>query len=114
MVTNKEYSWTFNRVNSKGEKIFRHDTNQTLEEVTDYLEDNDIEYEPKPKGRMIWIYNDLDEQFAYYYTTGRWAPFIEGRHHPSKHYSSKGIEDFVNRFLNAKREFKNETTTRSK
>ena len=46
---------------------------------------------------MLKIQSETDS-YAYYYTTGRWSPYIIGRF-PKKHYHSKGIEDFINRFI---------------
>ena len=44
------------------------------------------------------FYND--NMYSYYYTTGRWAKYMpRNRGYPKKHYRSKGIEDFYNRFL---------------
>lgn len=84
------------RTNSKGEKIFRRDTGESLEEVTSYLDSvEDVKYEVKEKGAMIWI--TRDKKYSYCYTTGRWAPYVKGGY-PKKHYRSKGIKDFIERF----------------
>jgi len=32
-IEEKEYNWKYDRTNSKGKVIYRHDTNQTLEQV---------------------------------------------------------------------------------
>ena len=93
----EEYRWTYARTNSKGEKIYRHDTNQTVEFVMDYLDSKGIEYELKQGGSMLWVYNN-DKAYSYYYTTGRWSPYKRGSL-PNMHFSSKGIMDFVERFL---------------
>lgn len=93
----EEYRWSYARTNSKGEKIYKHDTKQTAEFVMNYLDSLGIEYELKQGGSMLWIYNN-DRAYAYYYTTGRWAPYKRGSM-PSVHFSSKGIADFVERFL---------------
>ena len=100
----KEYDWKFNRVNSQGETVWRHNTDESLEYATDYLNKNNIKYEVKEKARMLKIQSETDS-YAYYYTTGRWSPYIIGRF-PKKHYHSKGIEDFINRFIKG---IKNET-----
>jgi hypothetical protein len=92
--------WKYVRTNSKGEKIFRRDTNETLEDVEKYLDSKNIGYESKPSGSMMYIEiieggdNGSDRHFAYYPTTGRWSvyPFRK------KHYRSNGIEDFLTRF----------------
>ena len=99
MTTNKIKSgYYFDRKNSKGEIIFRRDTNETLEDAEKYLSDNNIDYESKPRGSMMYI--ETDKRYAYYPTTGRWSvyPFR------TKHYKSNGIEDFITRFAKKKHE----------
>jgi hypothetical protein len=60
---------------------------------------------------MFWVYFN-DTKYAYFSTTGRWAPWNKGSY-PDKHYTSKGIEDFYTRFLLAdKPTFKSETETK--
>jgi hypothetical protein len=93
----KEYKWKAVRENSKGETVWRHDTDEGLEEVTDYLNKNNIKYEVKENAGMLKIHYETTS-YAYYYTTGRWSPYITGSF-PKKHYHSKGIEDFINRFI---------------
>ena len=101
--TDEEYKWSYNRTNSKGEKKFKHTTNQTIEEVTNYLDSKNIEYNLRLGGSMLWIYNSYGRAYAYYYTTGRWAKHKPSGY-PDKHYSSKGIVDFVDRFLEESKE----------
>jgi hypothetical protein len=99
----KEYDWKFDRVNSKGEIVWRSNTYEDLEYVTDYLNKKYIKYEVKEKAQMLKIkYKKIF--YAYYYTTGRWSPYVK-KNFPEKHYYSKGIEDFVNRFLFSKLKF---------
>ena len=90
------YNWKFDRVNSKGEVIWKHLTEQSLEEVLSFLEEKDIYYE-KTKGHFLRIYYE-GVMYAYYYTTGRWARYIS-RGYPKKHYRSINIQDFYKRFL---------------
>jgi hypothetical protein len=95
----KEYEpngYVFDRVNSKGEVLFRRDTKETLEEVENYLELKGIEYEVRSGARMLWIRTNRG-LYSYYYTTGRWSPFVE-KGYPRKHYKSNGIIDFITRF----------------
>ena len=94
-----EYNWKFDRVNSKGEVLFKHSTNQTLEEVSQYLDSNSIKYEVRAGAHMLWLYNDTGKKYSYYYTTGRWSSY--GMQF-KKHYRSKSIEDFCSRFLNSR------------
>ena len=93
------------RTNSKGVRIYRRDTNESLDYVTKFLEDRNIDYETRIVGYLMYIYNDEDKCYAYYWTTGRWSAHKAITH---KHYSSKGIEDFTDRFLNSKKESTNE------
>jgi len=92
-----KYKWSYARTNSKGEAKFRHDTNESLDEVTKYLEDLEIDYEIVEKIAMLWIYHN-EKQYCYYYTTGRWGTYSLVWP-PVKHYSSKGIKDFLDRFV---------------
>ena len=87
--------YRFDRVNSKGEVIFRRDTNETLEYVEKYLNSKGIEYEARKGAYMLWI--KRDKWYAYSYTTGRWHPYIKNSY-PKKHYRSNGIDDFITRF----------------
>ena len=89
--------YTYVRTNSKGDKIFRRDTNESLEAAVEYLEGKGLEYEVREGAQMLWIYASNNQAYSYYYTTGRWAPFHKGGY-PKKHYMSKGINDFVTRF----------------
>lgn len=110
-IEEKEYNWSYDRTNSKGKVIFRHDTNETMEDASNFLKEKGIEYEEKRGGSMIWIHYQY-QLYSYYPTTGKWAPWNEGGY-PDKHYASKGIEDFYTRFLLAdKPKFKSDTETK--
>jgi len=112
-IKEKEYNWSFNRVNSKGEVLFSHSTDETVDDVIDFLINKNIEYTLTAGAgwTMFWVYFN-DQKYCYYSTTGRWAPWNKGGY-PEKHYTSKGIEDFYNRFLLAdKPTFKSETETK--
>jgi len=89
--------YKYARTNSKGEKILRRDTDEDLEFVENYLTDRGIEYKIRYGASMMWIKNLDGKLYSYYWTTGRWAPRSL---RVKKHYASRGIEDFVNRFLN--------------
>jgi len=109
----QEYNWSFNRVNSKGEVLFSHSTDETVDDVIDFLRNKNIEYTLTAGAgwTMFWVYFN-DQKYCYYSTTGRWAPWNNGGY-PEKHYTSKGIEDFYNRFLLAEKPtFKSETETK--
>jgi hypothetical protein len=107
----QEYNWSFNRVNSKGEVLFSHSTNETVDDVSEYLDSKNINHEltQGAGSTMFWIYFN-DNKYAYFSTSGRWAPWNKGGY-PSKHFTSKGIEDFCNRFLFSKPNFKVYTET---
>ena len=111
-----EHEWEFVRKNSKGEAIFRKDTNETLEFVENYLQENNIKYCISEAASMLWIKNQEDREYVYYWPTGRWS-----RRRPTYkvHYHSNGIDDFVTRFLNKfveqnKKERENAVTEASK
>ena len=88
--------WKFVRKNSKGEAILRRDTNESLDDVLEYLKDKNVTVELYPKATLLSIYVGW-RRFDYYWTTGRWCQRREG--YPKKHYHSKGIADFFERFL---------------
>ena len=112
-IKEQEYNWSFDRRNSKGEAIFRHSTDETVEDVIIFLRSKDIEYKltQGAGSTMFWVYFNY-QKYCYFSTTGRWAPWNEDGY-PDRHYKSKGIEDFYTRFLLAdKPTFKNETETK--
>ena len=112
-IKEKEYKWSFNRVNSKEEILFSHSTNETTDGVSNYLDSKNIKHEltAGAGSTMFWIYFN-DYKYAYFSTSGRWAPWNKGGY-PDKHYRSKGIEDFYTRFLLPKQEFTLEETIES-
>ena len=91
-----KYDWSYSGTNSKGEAKFRHITNESVEDVIAYLEERGIDFELLEKPTMLWISCEKGV-YAYYYTTGRWSPKTRGR--PTKHYTAKGIKDFLERFI---------------
>jgi len=93
----KENEWHYARTNSKGEKIFKRFTDESMDDAMTFLDEKMIPYEAKFGATMLWIYFD-DKKYAYYPTTGRWNKYNYGGY-PSKHYSAKGIKDFYYRFL---------------
>jgi hypothetical protein len=90
----------YDRTNSKGEVKLRRETNQTLKEVETFLEENNIKFETINSARLIKIFH-LDVIYQYFWTTGRWGVY-RWHNYPSKHYMSKGVEDFYIRFLKSK------------
>tara|TARA_R110000765_G_C18702992_1_gene581995 strand:- start:109 stop:729 length:621 start_codon:yes stop_codon:yes gene_type:complete len=96
--TKQEYKWSFSGVNSKGEPKFNHDVEETLDDVLEYLDSLEgVEYSLREGATMLWV-DYSGERYAYYYTTGRWSPWIE-EGLPSKHYRSINIKDFMERFV---------------
>jgi len=97
MKEKKEYEWKFHKKNSKGEVVFRHETGQTLKDVVKFFKEKEIDIVVREGGNMVWVYF-RGQKYSYYYTTGRWSPFLEGKY-PNKHFHSKGVKDFHDRFL---------------
>jgi len=76
----------------------RRNTNETIEDVFKYLKDNKIKFKDTRKSNsIITIYNNNKEEYGYVYNTGRWSTY---KGFKVKHYHSKGIEDFVTKYLN--------------
>ena len=99
--------WTFVRVNSNGDVILRRDTNQTPEHVASVLNERSIPFEFSSSGNVFKVYNEKSKKlYQYYHTTGRWGAYRLNKY-PAKHYHSKSIEDFLDRFFN--KEFQNDT-----
>ncbi len=104
--------WQYVRTNSKGDAVFRKDTNESLEFVKNYLKEKNIEYHVNIPAFLVYIENEEGREYVYYWTTGRWS---RRRMKYKVHYYSNGIDDFVTRFLNRfveqnkiERELKNE------
>lgn len=89
--------YKYARTNSKGEVVLRRDTEEDFSFVVSYLKEKDIPYEYRDGAHMFILTNSADVRYVYYWTTGRWS--IKKRT-IDKHYSSKGIDDFVTRFFN--------------
>jgi hypothetical protein len=76
----------------------RRNTNESIEEVFKYLKDNKIKFkDTRNSNSLLTIYNNNKEEYGYVYNTGRWSTY---KGFPIKHYHSKGIEDFVTKYLN--------------
>jgi len=90
------YNWSYNGTNKKNEKKFRHTTNESLEDVISYLEEQDIKFVYDDRVSMFWIHTK-EKIYCYYYTTGRWTNYSKQLF--NKHYVAKGIKDFLERFV---------------
>ena len=88
--------YIFDRINFKGEVVFRRNTKETLEEVEEYLNFMDILYVVRSGDKTVWIKTDRGV-YSYYYTTGRWNVYLP-RGYSHKNYKSDGIIDFIMRF----------------
>tara|TARA_R110002051_G_scaffold323783_1_gene418523 strand:+ start:854 stop:1471 length:618 start_codon:yes stop_codon:yes gene_type:complete len=94
------YNWRYSGTNSKGEPKFKHDVDETLDDVLEYLDSLEgVEYSLREGATMLWI-DYKGSSYSYYYTTGRWSPKIKGKGRlPDKHYRSKNIRDLMGRFI---------------
>ena len=90
-------NYRYHKTNSKGDPVFRRDTDQSLCEVETYLKENDITYEYRLGATALKIYNKEDYPYIYYFTTGRWKPYNLRRF---PHYRSESIQDFAIKYLN--------------
>jgi hypothetical protein len=98
-IPEKKSEWVFVRRNSKGENIFRRDTHQTAEYVADVLNEKEIPFVYSEAGSCFRIHNEAEgRNYQYYPTTGRWGVYFYQKR-PTKHYHSKSIEDFLDRFF---------------
>jgi hypothetical protein len=97
-TSDRKYKWSYSHRNSKGEAKFKHDVGETLCDVLEYLDSLEgVEYNLREGGAMLWIIYD-NRTYAYYYTTGRWAPKA-AKGLPRKHYHALDIKDFMERFV---------------
>jgi hypothetical protein len=71
------------------------------DQATEYLDSQGIRWSPRFNSCMIIVYHPTDtyQRYDFRYTTGRWASLVKGKGKTMKHYRSKGIEDFVERFV---------------
>ena len=55
-VQEQEYNWRFNRVNSKGEILFSHITNETVNTVRNFLESKNITFKENFNNLFSFFY----------------------------------------------------------
>jgi len=94
------FKWKYTGLDNKGKPMFKRQINESLDDVTSFLDDKGIKY-IIGKGQSLAIYSRI-QKFRYYYTTGRWHKNAFNNSIKSDntaHYMSKGIEDFYTRFL---------------
>tara|TARA_R110000796_G_scaffold41375_1_gene102348 strand:+ start:33 stop:317 length:285 start_codon:yes stop_codon:yes gene_type:complete len=67
--------------------------------ISAVLTDKEIPFTYSEAAHMFKLYNeDKERTYQYFYTTGKWGVYrVSG--YPKKHYNSKSIEDFLNRFF---------------
>ena len=92
--------WKYVRTNSKGEKVYRRDTNESLDFVTEYLDKKEIPYEVNKSAGLLYIDNIANVTYVYYWSTGRWSKRKTSIRQYKQHFHSKGIDDFVTNYLN--------------
>lgn len=97
MKHTEEYSWSFAGTNY-GKAIFRHDTNESLEDILKYLDAEKITYAVTKAPHMLTLRSAKGIVYSYHWNTGRWATFKNGSL-PHKHYRATGIKDFITKFL---------------
>ena len=70
-------------------------------QTTDYLISKGLSWESRKSACMLIIQHPTKpwQRYDYRYTTGRWASLVKGKGKTMKHYHSKGIKDFVERFV---------------
>ena len=69
-----------------------------LEYTLAALENNNCTYDPLLGAHLLRVYSPKGREFYFYYTTGRWS----GKHNgyfSKKHYRSRGVDDFLERFV---------------
>lgn len=95
----REDKWHWAGKDAKGNNKFKHYTNQTLFEVTDFLDSKNVNYIIGNSSATVNIYSYADK-FQYFYTTGKWSVYKRTPNaFKKKYYHSNSIEDFYNRFF---------------
>ena len=96
--------WIFNGLDKNKKPKFKRPTNESLEDVINYVDKRKAKYIPR-KNKSISIYTRVNK-YHYYYTTGRWGINLLNNNYrrssSKKYYMSKGIKDFYNRFFKDK------------
>jgi len=94
-----ESNWVYVGYGKKTGPKFRRYTGETLEYIKDYLNNLGVPFRVENNGNLLFIYKESEPEgrfsprYSYYPTTGRW-----GKDNRSKHYHSKGIEDFMTNY----------------
>ena len=86
--------------------------NPIFMEAADAFRNEGFVIEERPSGSMIWVRIPGGRWYSYYPTTCRWAPMANNSY-PKKHYRSKSVYDFIDRFLKPSipEEYKHEDST---
>ena len=90
--------------NSKGVVKLRRSTNQSLEEVMEFLDSKDIRYDVKENAYCI-NFEFKGDAYQYFWTTGRWGIYwnCHGNNRfqlPRVHYMIESIEDLYEKLVN--------------
>ena len=94
-----EDKWHWAGIDSEGNNKFKHFTNEHLSEVTDFLDNKNINYIIGEASNTVNIYSYADK-FQYYYTTGKWSVYRKGwSKYKKKYYNANNITDFYTRFF---------------
>lgn len=98
-VSIPETEWVYVGKDKEGRPKLKRLTHETAEFVADVLNARDIPFEFKECAHMFRVYNPKNHKsYQYFYTTGKWGCYYFNKR-PEKHYHSKGIEDFITRYL---------------
>lgn len=91
--------WVYVGKDKDGKPKLKRLTHESAEFVADMLNEREIPFEFKPGAHMFRVYNPKTHQwYQYFYTTGKWGVYYYSKR-PEKHYHSKGVEDFITRYL---------------
>jgi hypothetical protein len=66
-----------------------------LVEALEVFDRGGYQYRLRLGGSMVWVASKYGKRYAFYPTTGRWAPYGT----KGKHYRSDGAQDFIDRFV---------------
>lgn len=72
--------------------------NPIIREAIEVLKAEGYVVEERLGASMLWVQIPSGKWYSYYPTTCRWAPMANNSY-PKKHYRSKSVHDFIERFL---------------
>ena len=81
---------------------------EKVESIRSVLEEKNIAYAYSEQAKMFKLYNEeTGKTYQFFYTTGKWGVY-RMNDFPNKHYNSKSIQDFLERFF-YKKEYENKS-----